>query len=211
MLQTFNYRYNLGMPVKICMACAEELKSDREKEYGLCEKHRSRIIRPPSEVRRQFGRGTEYQLLRHTDELDDIIYKLEYNEEAGIYDGGRVNQRPEYLIFAHYIAKIFLERLQNCLALSQFDYITFADSCYVSMPVIFAEMGYLSTDKDQSGLFLQGQLQDRMREQNNACKVHNKSVLLLDLYRNIDTRKGIDGLRLAGAGEVVTGYLTSFS
>lgn len=196
----YKYRYDLGMPVKVCMACASELKSDKEMAYGFCEYHQKYIIQPPVEIRRRFGRGVEYQLLRHTDELDDIIYQLEYNEED-------VNQRSECLIYSHYIAKIFLECLQDYLSLAEFDYVVFADSGYVSMEIIFTEMGYLLKDKDQASLFLQGQLQEQLK----TLKINDKRVLLLDLYRSIETRAFIDRLRLSGAGTVVTVYLTSYS
>lgn len=219
---TFKYRYDLGMPVKVCMACAAELKSDKERGYGLCEYHQNHIIKPPGEVRRQFGRGIEYQLLRHTDELDDIIYKLEYEEEAGIHhssmaagawgeSGGKANRQSEYLIFSHYIAKIFLNCLLDYLSFTEFDYVVFADSGYVSMEIIFTEMGYLLKDKDQADLFLQGQLQEQLQDQKKTIEIHRRRVLLLDLYRSIETRTCLDRLRLSGAGEVVTVYLTSYS
>lgn len=210
------YRYDLGVPPRVCMTCASELKSDQEKEYGLCEHHQMHILKPPREVFRQFGRGSEYQLLQHSDELDDIIYQLEYPEEDG---GGafvdvcapQENPRSECLIFAHYIARIFLESLQAQLSVSAFDYVFFPESGHVSMEIIFTEMGYLSEDKAKARLFLQNQLQEQLQEQKKIKGIHGKRVLLLDLYRDTTTRMCIDQLRLSGAAEVVTVYLTSYS
>lgn len=218
------YRYGFSKPVKVCMACAGVLKSDKEREYGLCDYHQNHIIQPPCEVRRNFGRGVEYQLLRHTDELDDIINKLESNEDTDIFDSSEEDGareytgcgfNQEYLIFSHYLAKIFLERLQANLSLTEFDYAVYADSGFVSMELIFTEMGYQIMNKEQAGLFMQGQLQDliqdQLYDQENALQIFGSRILLLDLYRSTDTRTCLDRLRLSGAGEVVTVYLTSYS
>ncbi|MGL5437297.1 MAG: hypothetical protein ACRDBO_18285 [Lachnospiraceae bacterium] len=213
MLQTQKFRYHLGGPVKVCMACARDLKLCEEIEYGLCKNHLAYMMKPPEKIKRQFGRGREYQLLDHSDDLDDIIYRLEFNEETELCDNHNSygKQPSEYLIFAHYIAKLFLDNIEKYLDLSDFEYITFADSGYVNMEIIFTEMGYLSEDKNVSRLFLLDSIHDQLLDSYEILEVQNKKVLLLDLYRGIGTRRCIDRLRLSGAGEVVTVYLTSFS
>ncbi len=213
MLEIQKIRYHLGEPVRVCMACARELKSPEEKTYGLCKCHQESLLRSPEKITRHYGRGKEYQLLEHSDALDDIIYKLEFNEDielGSIYIAD--NKHPaEYLIYAHYIAGIFLSSLEKYIDLSEFDYITFADSNHVNMEIIFTEMGYLSKDKKVSELFLTDPIYDQFSDGNEITGVQNKTILLLDLYRGIRTRRCIDRLRLSGAGEVTTVYLTSYS
>lgn len=215
-----NYRTKFGKLSKTCMACAAQLGTDREIQFGLCLAHQQHIIRPPHRIKRNFGRGTEYQLLGHTDELDDIIYKLEYDKEplAGRFFGegepnepgpGRLPRKNQYLIYVHYIAKLFLTVLCGQVDLSSFDYITCSTACS-DMELIAAEMGYLFPEKQISALFLLDELRSR-KEEPLIPTSRGKRILLLDLYRSMETRNLIDRLKISGASEVVTVYLTSYS
>lgn len=211
MLISHIYREKLGTPIKTCMACAATLNATLESTYGLCQTHWTELIKPPDQLKRNFGKGIEYQLLRHSDELDDILFRLEYDWEPGWPLRTEQLSKPDYLIYAHYIAKIFLYLLCRLFDLNTFDYITFANSCYTAMEFVFPEMGYLAGANGYAKLLLSDELHNRMQEEKLLPETKNKRILLLDLYRSYDTRDCIDRLKLSGASEIITVYLTSYS
>jgi|GEM_PF-3516847 len=218
------YRKKLGLPIKTCMVCSAVLKSEKELEHGLCGKHYHKIIIPPPQISRCFGRGLEYQLLGHTDELDDILYKLEHEKEPDLdnpgdfYDGFNYEEPQKeagYLAFAHYIAGIFLHRLINIIDLAAFDRITFTNLHFICMDYVFLEMGYIAQREKHS--YAEYFMNDKLNTLSNGEKdylfqhIKGKKILLLDLYRSFDTRARMDLFKLLGAGEVTTVYLTSYS
>lgn len=200
-------RYDLGTPDRICMICANQLITDKEKNFGLCSHHRSHIVRTPDQVRRDFGRGEEIQLLRHSDELDEVIERL---ENLDLIDCNCRNERSD-LIHCRYIAGIFLHQLQQYVNLALFDYITYADSGFINMDIIFTEMGYMLEDQELRNKFLLDPLGEGMEKKGVLDSAKGGRVLLLDLYRGTATRQAIDRLRLVGAAAVTAVYLTSFS
>lgn len=216
MLERKLYREKLGIPIKTCMACGTSLETSHSRGFGLCGDHWVKITTPPHHIRRNFGRGTEYQLFHHSDELDDILFRLENHREPSadpelaVPDAFPPGELP-YLINAYYIAGIYLNFLHLLIPMETYDFITFSDSCYTSMEFIFPEMGYLAEDRDYAKTFLSDELHYLMQEELRLPMVAGKRVLLLDLYRSYDTRTCIDRLRLSGAREVTTVYLTSYS
>lgn len=206
------YRTKLGEYIKTCMVCSAELdKETGEFEYGLCKKHREHILRAATPIRRNFGRGEEFQLLTHSDELDDIIYKMLYDDEPRTYPILRQGGERQFCIYVHYIAKYFIWLLDQVgIDFNRFDYITYPDSGLEQMSLIFWEMGFLCKRK-HSKIFWDDELREIMLQMDQGDVLLGKHVLILDLYRGIETRNYIDTIKLLGANKVVTVYLTSYS
>lgn len=196
---------------KVCLYCQKRLSIEQEEEYGLCLQHISEIMILSDNSNRDFGLGQEYQILRHSDALDDILHCAGFAE---YFDRDKTDEELIGLFSTNYecvnlVSKLYMSFMVQNFSQENFDYIVHLTDWY-STDALGDDLEwkvkiFWPTAEWQSQRLLDGLKNKRM------YSLKGRRILLLDYYRTHNLRLLLQLCKKAKAEVVIPVYLTSIS